>query len=96
MNDDSPKLSQKIRDFCLSGEHSFYLSIASAWEIQIKVQLGKLALAVPIEELVRKNQRENNIELLPITLKHISQLEKLPSHHKDPFDRIIIAQAPKQ
>lgn len=51
---------------------------------------------MPIEELVRKNQRENNIELLPITLKHISQLEKLPSHHKDPFDRIIIAQAPKQ
>jgi PIN domain nuclease of toxin-antitoxin system len=93
LNNDNPKLSQKIRDFCLSGEHSFYLSIASAWEIQIKVQLGKLSLAVPIEELVTKNQQENNIELLPIGLAHVSQLEKLPPYHKDPFDRIIIAQA---
>ena len=49
--------------------------------------------SVPIEELVAKNQQENNIELLPIGLAHISQLEKLPPHHKDPFDRIIIAQA---
>lgn len=51
------------------------------------------SLAMPIEELVNKNQRENNIKILPIDLSHISYLEQLPPHHKDPFDRIIIAQA---
>ncbi len=48
---------------------------------------------MPIEELVNKNRLENNIKLLPIELPHISYLEQLPLHHKDPFDRIITAQA---
>ncbi|MFI3223087.1 MAG: type II toxin-antitoxin system VapC family toxin, partial [Methylococcaceae bacterium] len=56
-------------------------------------QLGKLSLAMPIAELVIKNTQENNIQLLPIDLSHINYLEQLPSHHKDPFDRIIITQA---
>ncbi|MFZ2170103.1 MAG: type II toxin-antitoxin system VapC family toxin [Methylococcaceae bacterium] len=61
--------------------------------MQIKHQLGKLSLAMPVEELVNINTQENNIKLLPIGLSHISYLEQLPTHHKDPFDRIIIAQA---
>ncbi len=61
--------------------------------MQIKNQLGKLSLEMPIAELVTKNTQENNIQLLPINLAHISHLEQLPPHHKDPFDRIIIAQA---
>ncbi len=67
--------------------------MATPWEIQIKHQLGKLSLAMPIEELVNKSRQENNIQLLPIALSHISYLAQLPPHHKDPFDRIIIAQA---
>jgi PIN domain nuclease of toxin-antitoxin system len=59
--------------------------------MQRKHQLGKLSLAMPIAELVIKNTQENNIQLLPIDLSHINYLEQLPSHHKDPFDRIIIA-----
>ncbi len=51
------------------------------------------SLAIPIGELINKNQLENNIQILPIELPHISYLEKLPQHHKDPFDRIMIAQA---
>lgn len=93
LNDDAARLSQAVKALCSSGEHEFYLSIASPWEMQIKSQLGKLTLTIPIEELVSKNQLENNIQILPIELPHISCLEKLPQHHKDPFDRIMIAQA---
>jgi len=93
LNDDVTRLSQTVKALCSSGEHEFYLSMASPWEMQIKSQLGKLTLTIPIEELVNKNQLENNIQILPIELSHISFLEKLPQHHKDPFDRIMIAQA---
>jgi PIN domain nuclease of toxin-antitoxin system len=93
LNDDTERLSQTVKELCSSGEHEFYLSIVSPWEMQIKYQLGKLSLAMPIAELINKNTQENNINLLQINLSHISYLEQLPAHHKDPFDRIIIAQA---
>ena len=93
MNGDTSKLSQNFKILSNSGEYDFYLSVASAWEIQIKYQLGKLSLPLPIEDLVNKNQLESDIHLLPIELAHISYLEQLPQHHKDPFDRMLIAQA---
>jgi PIN domain nuclease of toxin-antitoxin system len=93
LNEESSQLSNKVKELYRSREHEIYLSIASAWEMQIKAQLGKLDLAMPIEALVNKNSQENDIYLLPIDLSHIAQLEKLPQHHKDPFDRMIIAQA---
>lgn len=93
INNDVAQLSETVKKLCASGEHDFYLSMASPWEIQIKNQLGKLALDMSVEELVNKNVQENNIKLLPITLAHISYLAQLPRHHNDPFDRIIIAQA---
>ena len=93
LNDESDRLSQTVKELCSSGEHEFYLSMAAPWEMQIKHQLGKLSLAMPIAELVIKNTQENNIQLLPIELAHISYLDQLPTYHKDPFDRIIIAQA---
>lgn len=93
LNDDSTQLSLTVKELFSSGEHELYLSMATPWEIQIKSQLGKLSLAMPIEELVTKNRLENNIQLLPIELSHISYLEQLPRHHNNPFDRIIIAQA---
>jgi PIN domain nuclease of toxin-antitoxin system len=93
LNDDAAQLSDTVKALCSSGEHEFCLSMASPWEMQIKSQLGKLTLTISIEELVNKNRLENNIQILPIELSHISYLEKLPKHHKDPFDRIMIAQA---
>lgn len=93
MNGESSKLSERFKELSRSGEHDFYLSVASAWEIQIKQQLGKLALPLHIDELIAKNQLESDIQLLPIELSHISNLAQLPSHHKDPFDRLIISQA---
>jgi len=61
--------------------------------MQIKIQLGKLRLALPLKEIVETQQKTNNIEILPVTLAHVLALENLPSHHKDPFDRMLIAQA---
>jgi PIN domain nuclease of toxin-antitoxin system len=69
------------------------LSLASVWEIQIKTQLGKLKLRVPSSELIAQQQEVNGLQILPITLSHIFALEQLPAHHKDPFDRLLIAQA---
>jgi PIN domain nuclease of toxin-antitoxin system len=93
LNDDVDRLSETVKALFNAGTHDFYLSIASAWEMQIKNQLGKLALSSTLEEMVNKNREENNIQLMPIDLVHIGHLKQLPQHHKDPFDRIIIAQA---
>ena len=68
------------------------VSIASLWEIQIKTQLGKLILQTPLTEIVSHQQTENGVILLSITLLHILELNNLPWHHKDPFDRLLIAQ----
>jgi PIN domain nuclease of toxin-antitoxin system len=68
------------------------LSLVSLWEMQIKTQLGKLSLNLPLAEMVQHHQ-ENGIELLPITLAHILELDQLPQHHKDPFDRLLLAQS---
>lgn len=68
-------------------------SIASVWEMQVKVQLGKLDLNHDLPELIRHQQQVNNLQILPIELSHIYALENLPNEHRDPFDRIMIAQA---
>ncbi len=68
------------------------VSLVSLWEIQIKTQIGKLNLNMPLAEMVNHHQ-SNGIRLLPITVAHILDLEQLPQHHKDPFDRLIIAQS---
>lgn len=74
-------------------DNEVYISLASRWEIQIKTQLGRLELKADLAELIRQQQTENGVSLLPISLPHISELEHLPYYHKDPFDRITIAQS---
>ena len=68
-----------------------YVSIASPWEMAIKVSIGKLQLAHSIQEIIL--DYASILEFLPIQAHHLAVLEKLPLHHRDPFDRIIIAQA---
>ncbi len=70
-----------------------WLSVASVWEILIKVQIGKLPLPKPTGPYIVKKLSENKIEVLPVTLDHVIRMESLPVHHRDPFDRIVIAQA---
>ncbi|MEZ4705709.1 MAG: type II toxin-antitoxin system VapC family toxin [Caldilineaceae bacterium] len=76
-----------------SPDNSCYLSIVSVWELQIKVGTGKLKLPIPIQQFVTINRAMNQIDSLSLTESHIWTLGGLPSHHRDPFDRILIAQA---
>jgi PIN domain nuclease of toxin-antitoxin system len=69
------------------------LSLVSIWEMQIKVQLGKLDIDLLLPEFIEEQRLENRLEILPIKLENIYALEHLPFHHKDPFDRRLIAQA---
>jgi len=68
------------------------LSLVSLWEIQIKTQIGRLRLNMPLSEMAKHHQ-VNGVTLLPMMLPHILELEQLPQHHRDPFDRLIIAQS---
>lgn len=74
-------------------KNTLYLSFANVWELAIKVSIGKLNLTEPVVRLVKFQTTNNNIKLLPITLDHLAVIETLPMHHKDPFDRLLIAQA---
>jgi PIN domain nuclease of toxin-antitoxin system len=87
------RLSQQILTLCQDPANRLWLSIASIWEIQIKHQLGKLQLQQPLAEIVEWQQQVNRISLLPIEFSHVLALAQFPAHHKDPFDRMLIAQA---
>ena len=74
-------------------DNEVILSVVSLWEMQIKIQLGKLNLRDDLELMLKIQQEQNNISLISVTLPHILELKNLPLHHKDPFDRILIAQS---
>ena len=88
-----PRLSSQAKKCFLDPQNEIFLSIASVWEIQIKVALKKLQLGVPVPELVQSALVSGSVKLLPVELDHIYALGDLPFHHKDPFDRLIMAQA---
>lgn len=87
------KLTPQALRVCQDPTNVLLLSVASVWEMQIKLQLGKLRLSLPLEAIIEGQQQLNRIEILPITLAHVLALSGLPPHHKDPFDRLLIAQA---
>ena len=70
-----------------------FLSSATLWELQIKINLGKFDFGEPLEVAVAHEFEQNRIELLPVEPKHIFNLSQLPRHHGDPFDRMLISQA---
>ena len=90
---DQSKLSAVVLDACRSPANSLHLSLASVWELQIKMQLGKLALRLPLVDVLRDQQQQNGLVLEPVTLEEILALAALPTLHRDPFDRLIIAQS---
>ena len=87
------RLPSIVREHCLNRANMVLLSVASVWEIQIKRQLGKLNLRIPLPEILSGQQETNGLLILPITLAHVLELDSLAAHHKDPFDRLLIAQA---
>lgn len=88
-----PNLSLAARDIIEDASSQPFLSVASLWEIAIKISLGKLSLAQPFEVIILEQMNLNGIQLLSIELPHLAIVAKLPFHHRDPFDRLIIAQA---
>lgn len=86
-------LSPYVYNLLLDANTEAILSIASIWEMQIKLSLGKLTLASALPELVEDEVKRNQFELLPINLAHVYALSNLPNYHRDPFDRLLIAQA---
>ena len=89
----SSKLSEAVNRLFLNQENQFYLSIASVWEIAIKVNLGKLDIVQPIGPFILEQLQENDINLFDIRFQHAIKVAELPLHHRDPFERIIIAQS---
>jgi PIN domain nuclease of toxin-antitoxin system len=90
---DSPKLSVQQRDLFLDEANEVHMSVASLWEILIKAGLGKLPLPEPAIEYLVRQMDQNRILLLPIWIAHLAELQKLPPLHRDPFDRMLVAQA---
>ncbi|NOQ63883.1 MAG: PIN domain-containing protein [Methyloprofundus sp.] len=93
LNEQPEKLSANILSHCEDRNNRLFLSHVSPWEIQIKHQLGKLMLDEPLQAMIETQQQDNDLQLLPIKLVHIYALAHLPQHHRDPFDRLLIAQA---
>ncbi|MCL1466290.1 type II toxin-antitoxin system VapC family toxin [Argonema galeatum] len=89
----SLNLSDTARNLIETKSNQRFMSIASLWEMSIKVSIGKLKLAMPFTELVRREVNDNAIEIIGILPEHLDALAKLTFHHKDPFDRLIIAQS---
>ena len=86
-------MSLRAREIFTARTSELFLSVASIWEILIKVQLKKLPLTKPVVPFLREQLANNNIHVLPIVLDHVARLEDLPVHHRDPFDRILVAQS---
>lgn len=86
------RTSQNARNIIESDSTKLFVSIASLWEIAIKINIGKLDLHIPFKKL-QKEVLNNNFTILPIEFTHTVQLSKLESIHRDPFDRILISQA---
>jgi PIN domain nuclease of toxin-antitoxin system len=87
-----PQLSNRARDIITTDTNQLYLSVASLWEITIKLNIGKLTIGHTIDEIY-KLLKQLNIEVLPIVQSDLEQYLTLPLHHRDPFDRLLIAQA---
>lgn len=91
--DDAPQLSAAAIRAISDANNECYLSLASCWEMAIKSSLGKLHLAKPVERFVSEQLAENSFILLNIELRHVAKVQKMPFQHRDPFDRLLIAQA---
>lgn len=89
----SDRVSRKARTAIASARNECFVSIATAWEIAIKLSLGKLRVEGALERFLPEQLAANGFQPLPIELKHAARVATLPFHHRDPFDRLLVAQA---
>ncbi|MGO4885178.1 MAG: type II toxin-antitoxin system VapC family toxin [Bryobacteraceae bacterium] len=88
-----PKLSRRVRAAVTSPHADVRVSVVSAWEIAVKFQIGKLSFALPIEQVLSEVLSGVTWPVLSVLPAHIMALLELPAIHRDPFDRLLIAQA---
>jgi PIN domain nuclease of toxin-antitoxin system len=88
-----PKLSIAAKAAIEAPTNRKWVSVASLWEITIKVSIGKLSLADPVAPFLVRELASNKFSTLDINIDHLAALSNLPFHHRDPFDRIIVSQA---
>lgn len=88
----SPMLSQSAKTCIEDAANEKLISIASIWEMAIKISIGRLSLSEPFGRFIPHQIQINGFDLLPILFEHLSHLTSLPFHHRDPFDRLLTAQ----
>jgi PIN domain nuclease of toxin-antitoxin system len=87
------RLSARAREVMADGGNDLLLSAASGWEIAIKASLGRVSLPIPIDRFLSEQLQRNGIGILPIEMSHALRVHALPLLHRDPFDRLLVAQA---
>jgi PIN domain nuclease of toxin-antitoxin system len=87
------QLSDSARTTISDPANDVLVSPASYWEIAIKVSIGKYTLTVPYQDFIQHAIADNDFEVLPVEVRHAALVATLPFHHKDPFDRLLVAQA---
>jgi len=86
------KLSQRAFALCSDSANELFLNVVSIWAMAIKIQIGKLRFNKSLHEMIAEQQQANRLILLPVTVEHALAVESLPMIHKDPFDRLLLAQ----
>lgn len=94
--EDAPELSRKARQAVANPGNECFLSLASCWEMAIKLSLGKLKLAGVIERFLPEQLAANGFHQLEIDFRHVARVAAMPFHHRDPFDRLLAAQAKEE
>jgi PIN domain nuclease of toxin-antitoxin system len=87
------RLSDRVRILIEDENNQKLISIVTVWELSIKQSIGKFTFTQPIKTFIEQQLKMNDFNLLSITLGHIDGITTLPLHHRDPFDRLLIAQA---
>jgi len=93
---DAPRISGRARDVIVDHENELFLSAASGWEIAIKTRLGKVRFPGDPADFLSEQLRLNGIEALPVRMIHALRAGSLPDHHRDPFDRLLVAQCQEE
>lgn len=92
-NDITQAIPARVLAACQDTGNSLYLSVVSVWEIQIKQQIGKLHIQTPLMKIIQEQSKVNRLRIPPIRLEHALAIDQLPLLHRDPFDRLLVAQA---
>ena len=88
---DESRLSPKVRSVMATSECCF--SVASIWEVIVKARMKKLSLPEPVGQFLTSELAASQVKILPILLSHVLRMERLALHHRDPFDRMLVAQS---